>query len=383
MRVKRVNQVVSRSSVGGAAAAAIVAERAPVAGWTSTERMDTYETDPLQDPRWEALVRCHPQASVFHSTNWLRTLRNVYGYKSVVVTTCSPETALTNGLVFARVRSRLTGCRLVSLPFSDHCQPLLESPAQLAPILARIKQQVSEDHWRYMEIRPLSYAPSVNAGLGRLVTYYFHSLDLRPSLEALFKRFHKDCVQRKIHRAEREKLQYEEGSSEELLKKFYRLLVMTRRRQYLPPQPIAWFRGLIASFGDGIKIRVASKDRVPVASILTLSHGKSMVYKYGCSDVAYNNLGGTALLFWRTIQEAKERGLEELELGRSDVPNAGLVTFKERWGATRREISYWTYPGNHIPELSSWQRKMAHRIIPVMPDGALEAVGRLLYKHIG
>ncbi len=190
-------------------------------------------------------------------------------------------------------------------------------------------------------------------------------------------------MQRKIHRAEREKLQYEEGRSEELLEKFYRLLVMTRRRQSTCCWFLAWFRGLIASFGDAMKIRVASKDGVPVASILTLSHRKSMVYKYGCSNVAYNNLGGTALLFWKTIQEAKECGFEQLELGRSDIPNAGLVAFKERWGAPRREITYWTYPENRVPELSSWQWKVAHRIIPVMPDGALEAVGRLLYKHIG
>jgi CelD/BcsL family acetyltransferase involved in cellulose biosynthesis len=383
MRVKRLNQVVTRSSVGGAAAAAILAESAPVAGWTSTESMDTYETDPLQDPRWEALVRCHPHASVFHSTNWLGALRHVYGYEPVVVTTCSAESPLTNGLVFARVNSRLTGRRLVSLPFSDHCEPLLENAAQLAPILARTKNRISEDNWKYMEIRPLLYSPPGSAALDRLVTYYFHSLDLRPGLEELFKGFHKDCVQRKIRRAEREKLRYEEGRSEELLKKFYRLLVMTRRRQYLPPQPIAWFRGLIASFGEGIKIRVASKDGVPVAGILTLLHRKSMVYKYGCSDLAYNNLGGTALLFWKTIQEAKERGFEELELGRSDTSNCGLVAFKERWGAPRREISYWTYPGNHVPELSSWQRRVARHIIPLMPDGALEAVGRLLYKHIG
>jgi hypothetical protein len=380
IRVKRVNQLISTQSSGvGAAAAAVAAE----SGWTTRASIETYETDPLLDPRWEDLVRRHPHASVFHSTNWLKALRNVYGYEPVVVTTCSPKSALTNGLVFARIHSRLTGRRLVSLPFSDHCEPLLEDWAQLAPILAQTKRRVIEGKWKYMEIRPLSYTPPSEVGLGRFVTHYFHSLNLRPDLEELFKGFHKDCVQRKVHRAEREKLQYEEGQSEELLKKFYALLTITRRRQYLPPQPIAWFRGLIATFGDGLKIRVASKDGVPVASILTLTHRKSMVYKYGCSNVAYNNLGGTALLFWKAIQEAKSCGLEELELGRSEIANTGLVTFKERWGAARREISYWTYPGNHASELRSWQWKVAHRIIPVMPDKVLEAVGTLLYKHIG
>jgi len=227
----------------------------------------------------------------------------------------------------------------VSLPFSDHCEPLVDKPDDFDAMLTRIKQQVNQGAWKYLEIRPVAYEPSCHTELSRLVTYHFHCLDLRPTTEQLFQNFHKDCVQRKIRRAEREKLQYEEGTSGVLLQKFYRLLVMTRRRQYLPPQPLVWFRGLIAAFGTDLKIRVASKDGVAVASILTLSHKKTMIYKYGCSNVAFNNLGGTSLLFWRTIQEAKDRGFEELELGRSDVDNLGLVAFKERWGASRRIIS--------------------------------------------
>ena len=42
-------------------------------------------------------------------------------------------------------------------------------------------------------------------------------LDLRPGPEALFRNFHKDCIQRKIRRAAREALTYEEGRSDELL----------------------------------------------------------------------------------------------------------------------------------------------------------------------
>ena len=220
--------------------------------------------------------------------------------------------------------------------------------------------------------------------LSRMVTYYFHRLDLSPGIEQLFREFHKDCVQRKILRAEREKLQYEEGTSEDLLNGFYRLLVMTRRRQYLPPQPLHWFRGLITAFGNDLKIRVASKNGVPVASILTLSHKKSMVYKYGCSNVAFSNLGGTALLLWKTIQEAKERGFEELEMGRSDADNLGLVAFKERWGASGKLINYWTYPQMDATGLPTvWKNRLARHVVSNVPDLALEVVGKFLYKHVG
>ncbi len=71
-----------------------------------------------------------------------------------------------------------------------------------------------------------------------------------------------------------------------------------------------------------------------VASILTLSHKKTIVYKCGCSDAAANKFGGMALLFWRTIQEAQENGFEDLDMGRSDTDQPGLIAFKEHWGAT-------------------------------------------------
>ena len=178
--------------------------------------------------------------------------------------------------------------------------------------------------------------PGVKVGLEESLVYQFHRLDLRGNTQDLFHGFHKDCVQRKIRRAEREGLKYEAGNSEALLQKFYKLLVMTRRRQYLPPQPLAWFRGLLSGLGDDVKIRVASKDDVPVAGILTLSHKKTVVYKYGGSNAALNKFGGMALLFWNTIQEAKEQGIEELDMGRSDTDNLGLIAFQRTLAGSQK-----------------------------------------------
>src|ERR1700674_241455 len=37
--------------------------------------------DPLNDPRWSALIAEHPRASVFHTRGWLEALRRTYGFK--------------------------------------------------------------------------------------------------------------------------------------------------------------------------------------------------------------------------------------------------------------------------------------------------------------
>jgi len=206
---------------------------------------------------------------------------------------------------------------------------------------------------------------------------------LSPEIGQLLRSFHKDSVQRKIRRTEREGLIYEEGRSAELLDKFYRLLLLTRRRHGLPPQPRDWFRNLMASLGESFKVRVASKEGEPIASIITLRHRDVLVYKYGCSDPRFHKLGGVALLFWKAIQEAKQDGLNEFDLGRSDHDNPGLVTFKEHWGAARSTLAYFRCPARARQTIDERYAPLARRLFARMPDGLLTLAGRLLYRHIG
>ncbi len=304
-----------------------------------------YELDPLSDVRWETFVNGHPKSSVFHSRAWLRALQICYGYTPVVFTTCSRDCALSNGLVFCHVNSWLTGNRLVSVPFADHCDLLSSDSAELDRLVVHTSQRGFR-MGKSIEIRPLSYQPTANEGFCTSATYQTHCLALDRSKEELFKRLHKTSLQQRIRKAEREALTCEEGNSEGMLTNFYKLLLTTRRRHRLPPQPLSWFRALIRTFGDDLKIRVASKNGVPIASIITLSHRHSMVYKYGCSDARFHGLGGMALLLWKAIQEAADYGMRELDMGRSDCDNIGLISFKERFGAVGRPLTYWAYPNN-------------------------------------
>jgi lipid II:glycine glycyltransferase (peptidoglycan interpeptide bridge formation enzyme) len=135
--------------------------------------------------------------------------------------------------------------------------------------------------------------------------------------------------------------------------------------------------------GDSLKIRVASKQGLAVASIMTISYKKTMTYKYGCSDSAYHKLGGTALLFWKAIQDAKSMGCVEFDLGRSNVDNAGLIAFKEHWGARRSLMNYWRYPPKHDRQAGPLKTGIVNKVVSFTPDSVLIAAGRLLYPHIG
>lgn len=346
--------------------------------------VNVHTFDPLADSRWADFVRRHPRSSVFHTPGWLDALQRTYGYAAVACTTSAPGERLDNAIVFSEVRSWLTGRRLVSVPFADHCEPLVDKPIDRAAICAELERAVAARRWRSVELRPLTprFRESGRARQGS--SFCFHSLDLRPPLDDLFGRFHRDSIQRKVRRSQREGLQFDAGTSETHLQKFYALLLLTRRRHQLPPQPIEWFRNLVACLGARLRICLASKDGRAIAAIVLLRHENTVVYKYGASDASVHNLGGMPFLFWNVIQQARSDGASRLDLGRSDLDNPGLMTFKDRLGAERSELQYLRYAGRSPgrPD-AGWGGRMAQRMIATVPDRLFVSAGRLLYRHFG
>lgn len=341
---------------------------------------------PLQDHRWDRFVAQHPRSSIFHTSAWLETLHRTYGFEPVAFTNSSTD-SLDNALLFCRVDSWLTGRRLVSLPFSDHCEPLLKAD-ELTQILAYvISDELRDRRCRYVEMRPLSKIETRIHTDQSSIKYTFHELDLKPNLDQLFGNFHKSSIQRKIRRAERERLRYCEGSNPELLADFYGLFEQTRRRHRIPPQPRQWFENLTRNFGSSLKVRVAYHESHPVAAMITIGHRDTLVYKYGCSDSRVNNLGGVHMLFWRAIQDAKSAGLETFDFGRTDADQQGLITFKSRWGAKQLPLTYSRFGNNptHLFDLSQSNVKdrVMKSVISWLPRRLVSKIGASLYGHVG
>jgi len=263
-----------------------------------------------------------------------------------------------------------------------------------------LADEVTRGPWRSFEVRPRTEnggrpfrtddgpGPAQDGGrpfrAAESRRFMLHTLDLRRPADAVFKGFHPSSTQRAIRRAEREGLEYDAGRSGSHLDDFFGLLRLTRRRHGLPPQPLEWFRQLLASFGDRLTIHLARHEGAAVAGILTLTCGNTMVYKYGGSDAAHHARGGMPFLFWQAIQDAQRQGIEQLDLGRSDLDQDGLIAFKDHLGATRSELTYYGIPGPPVggSRAGAFSRA-ARRLVAHLPDAALDFTGRVLYRHLG
>ncbi len=168
------------------------------------------------------------------------------------------------------------------------------------------------------------------------------------------------------------------------MRTFYDLIVLTRSRKHVPPQPLKWFQRLVASMGKDVCIRVAFKENRPVAGLLTMNYGKVLYYKYGGSDAMFHHLGAIPLLFWETIQAAKSVGMEELDLGRSDIADHGLIRFKERLGAHSVRLTRWRSPVDTVSSfLEPLKVRVMKSICACLPKQMLILTGRLMYRHVG
>jgi lipid II:glycine glycyltransferase (peptidoglycan interpeptide bridge formation enzyme) len=108
-----------------------------------------------------------------------------------------------------------------------------------------------------------------------------------------------------------------------------------------------------------------------------------VIYKYGCSDERFHGLAGMPFLFWNLIQESKAAGAEQIDFGRTDLDNVGLTSFKDRFGTTRRRLTYFRYPAAKSERTMNQRLSPVRPLLSALPNPLMPLAGRLAYRHLG
>lgn len=345
--------------------------------------MDLQVIDPVQDNAWDTLVLSHPDYHFFHSSCWAKVLCRTYGHRTVYLR-CSQQGQLRALVPMMDVRSFLTGCRGVCLPFTDFCSPLTFSDSdRVWPCVANALTQVARERkWKYFEIRGgRALAPSMEPSVG----YYGHTLDLGGSTEDLFAGL-KSSARRAVRKAERNGLRVEVTRTREALLDFYRLHVATRKRHGIPPQSVAFFLNI---YDEIIRqnlgfVAVARMALRPVAAAVFLHFGKRAVYKFGASDLKFQELRGSNLVMWEGIRFLTENGFETVHFGRTALENDGLRRFKQTLGAEEQPIEYFRFgPIAETKAKTHGNGSGVHRIVfGRLPLSLNCLAGTLIYPHL-
>lgn len=323
-----------------------------------------------------------PGRSFFHGSPWAAVLRDAYGYRPVYFTLLEGGAAKAL-LPCMDIASALTGARGVSLPFTDYCEPIAPDAPRFQALLDAAIALGRKRNWKYLEIRGGSAFLRKEEPSER---HHGHILDLTAGSQRILSNL-RDSTRRNIRKAEKENIRAAVSTSPEALEAFCRLNAMTRRDHGLPPQPRFFFSSLfdhILSKGMGFVALASVGDRAVAANIY-LHSGEEMIYKYGASDRAYQNLRANNLVMWEAIRWGCDRGYKRLCFGRTEPGNEGLLQFKSGWGAVEHPIRYYRYDLRKGAFTTEHRRvtPLYKKIFGRLPVPVLKILGNLLYRHMG
>jgi CelD/BcsL family acetyltransferase involved in cellulose biosynthesis len=334
--------------------------------------------DPLAEPAWLGLVDRAPEATIFHHPSWLRLLAEQYSYPIAAWCITGDDGRLAAGLPVALVKSRLTGTRLISVPFSDACPPLHDPGAGIDPgALANAIAGERERARLGLEVRGELDAP----GASVVERYVQHRLALDPDVGKVERGFSKSQVKRGINKAIREGVTIEFARDRDALARFYDLHVETRRHQGVPTQPRRFILRFAALFDEGLGFLLLARHRGrDIAAAVFLNAGQTLTYKYGASRRSELSLRPNNLLFMEAIRWGCEHGLGVLDFGRTDFDNEGLRAFKASWGAEESPLSY-SYLGAPPPDPAhGFAGRAMSSVIRHSPPFVGRLVGATLYR---
>jgi len=336
---------------------------------------------------WSRFIESHPLSSVYHHAGWHRVIEKTYGYKASYCVIDGKE-GIGAALPFVLTRSLPLGRRLVSYPYSDACDPLVRDRGEMEAIARKIDEIRVERHIGSAEIRTYRLMENLpDLAYPGKTSYCNYTLDLRRDGKLLFRSFHKDCVQRAIKKAQKSSVRVVEGRTAADLMEFYRLHTATRKRLGVPVQPFKFFRNLWEILHPpGIASLLLARDGgTTIAGVVQLKFKDTVYYKFAASESRFLSKKPNHLIIWRMIEDAQKEGYRCLDFGRTFTGDSGLMQWKARWGAERKDFRY-IYPGTSAISRFSQEGNRTNAILSGilkrMPRFVVRASGELFYRYL-
>ena len=346
--------------------------------------------DPILNGDWDAFVSQHEHGSLYHGSHWAELISKSYSYKPEYLALVENDGSIKSAVPLFIVQSRLTGKRVVSLPFSDCSDFLTRKPEETRELFKHIFELSNEKKISHVEIRARKNPEFLlSTPFSSVKSYKNHILSLDENLSSINRKFHKKTLY-DIAKAEKSGLQIRFAENENDMKCFYNLYAGTRKFHGLLPQPYGFFKNMWLIFRRENKIDMlfAMDGKKAIAGILLLKFKDIVYYLYAGMDRERANKRPSYFLLWRAISFAHDQKFKYFDFGRTHADNKGLLTFKHRWATEVHDIWSFSYgeKGNSkllVNRNSNQLHSLIQSIFKRTPAFFLKIAGEMIYKHIG
>lgn len=312
------------------------------------------------DPRWDAFVSAHPEATVFHHTAWLMALTQEYRRQPIALACEDAAGSIRGILPLLETRglpfnwgAQIVGRRLSSLPRTPTAGPLgMDNQAVQLLIQAAVDMQKARSR-AVLQIKTSSEnLDGVLEGLHRIIWKRSFVLDLPSDPGKL--RFgnsrNHSRIRWAVNKAEKSGVSVRVADEEGDLREWYCLYAQTMRYHASVPRSYRFFLalwGLLRPRGM-MKLLLAERRNGPTRTLLAgslfLMFGRRVLYYLNGRCPESFGLRPNDLIQWRSIHDACAEGFRIYDFGEVEEGQKGLVDFKEKWGALPVRSFRYYYP---------------------------------------
>jgi FemAB-related protein (PEP-CTERM system-associated) len=292
---------------------------------------------PLNGDRrvWDEFVTRAEGSSFCHLGGWGEILSDVLGAECLYWAAVDDNGAWRGILPLVRVRSRIFGHYLVSLPFLNDGGPL-GSQAARDRLVEEAVAEARRSGADLLELRTRNLGGLDLPVSSRKITVL---LPLPPDAEALFKRFPAK-LRSQIRRPMKEGLTARFGPEQR--EPFYEIFARTMRDLGTPVLPRALFERLSATFPELVVFGVVYRGEQPLAGGCGFVWRDEFEMTWAGALRESRNLAANMLLYWAFMEQVIARGARMFNFGRC-TPGGGTHHFKKQWGGVDVPLPWHQY----------------------------------------
>ncbi len=337
-------------------------------------------------PEWDSFIQDHQHGWVCHTSEWYKVGQQIWKKLTpfYIVVRDLEKNCICSALPLCLIRSRFGKYRLISPPFSTLTDVLTTSEPSLQYLYRNLPMFLQEKKVTSVVLKTFKSSDSVPLELFYRKDYFVHhGVDLSLSSEDLMKSFNRSNVRNRIKKAIKSPLEPTYAESMEEVREFYGLVVENRHILGLPSMPWKFFEGVWQQLysRDWVELALIRHEEKLVGGLLSLKFKHRISAEVLAYRRDYLPMCPTHLLFWSTMNKAKDEGIQEFDFGRTSVTNTSLLRFKDHWGAKKTILPVFTYPKNRTihyqgnnPVMTLLRSTLRH-----LPQSVYEELSRIFY----
>jgi FemAB-related protein (PEP-CTERM system-associated) len=283
---------------------------------------------------WDRFVERHPAATVAHLAAWGSVIRAAYGHE-VAYLLAEDGGEPVGALPVVLIRSRLFGCRLVSMPFLDYGGVLAEPGGPAEAALTRAALALARERGA-QSVGLRQFHPT---GLGEPVTDDRVTMLMPLTVEDAMWRALPPERRNRIRKGAKHGLVSVWGGAE-LLEDFYRVFAANMRDLGSPVHSRRFFALMLGAMAGVARVLlVRDADGRAVGAAVCLFFRDTIMVPWVSSLREAFALCPNFTLYWEVIRAGCAGGYRCLDFGRS-LRTAGTFEFKRQWGAEPRALPW-------------------------------------------